>query len=227
MNAYPTFGIDLIPSRGDNGKTAGRKTGRSPGAGRLCALALVAMLLLSGAAAANTLQGPQPFPFGVALMAPVQYPAEDVSVTGFRFSLFYGRNAEVMGLDIGALVSAADGDVFGMQISGLVNNIGSSSGTIQFAGIANNCYEDFCGCQLSGIANRAGGTVQGGQIGCFNLAGDLSGIQIGVYNKAANSIGLQIGVVNETSSMQGIQIGLINMIRQSPVPFCPIFNMYF
>ena len=194
---------------------------------RNIALAICGGLLLAGSVSARTIETAQPFPLGFSLFAPIQFPSEEVDVTGFRLSIFYGHHNNVMGLDIGALVSAADGDVFGLEVSGLVNIIGSSSGTVQIAGIANNCYEDFCGCQISGIANRAGGGVQGGQIGCFNLAGDLSGIQIGVYNKAANAIGLQIGVVNETSSMQGIQIGLINMIRQSPVPFCPIFNMYF
>lgn len=204
-----------------------RSTNRGSSLFRKVALAILPALLLAGSASARTIETAQPFPLGFSLFAPVQFPLEDVDVNGFRLSIVYGHHKNVMGLDIGALVSAADGDVFGLEVSGLVNIVGSSSGTIQVAGIANNCYEDFCGCQISGIANRAGGGVQGGQIGCFNLAGDLSGIQIGVYNKAASAIGLQIGVVNETSTMQGIQIGLINMIRESPVSFCPIFNMYF
>ena len=191
------------------------------------ALAVLSGLLLAGTASAKTVEVAQPFPLGFSLFAPIQFPLTDVDVNGFRLSIVYGHHNNVMGLDLGALVSAADGDVFGLEVSGLVNIAGSSSGTIQVAGIANNCYEDFCGCQVAGIANRAGGQVQGGQIGCFNLAGDLSGIQIGVYNKAASAIGLQIGVVNETTDMHGIQIGLINMIRESPVSFCPIFNMYF
>lgn len=204
-----------------------RSTNRGSSLFRKVALAILPALLLAGSASARTIPTAQPFPLGFSVFAPVQFPLSDVDVNGFRLSIVYGHHNNVMGLDIGALVSAADGDVFGLEVSGLVNIVGSSSGTIQVAGIANNCYEDFCGCQISGIANRAGGGVQGGQIGCFNLAGDLSGIQIGVYNKAASAIGLQIGVVNETSTMQGIQIGLINMIRESPVSFCPIFNMYF
>ena len=188
---------------------------------------VLACVFLAGGAFARTVEVAQPVPFGFSLFAPVQFPSEDRDVYGFRLSLAYGHHRDVMGLDIGTLVSVADGDVFGLEFSGLINMVGSSSGTIQLAGIANSCYEDFCGCQVSGIANRVGGTLQGGQIGCFNLAGDMSGIQIGVYNKAANAAGLQIGVFNETASMQGIQIGLINMIRNSPLPFCPIFNMYF
>ena len=208
-----------------------QRTFRFPHPGKFpCRKALLVVLsglLLAGTASARTIETAQPFPLGFSLFAPVQFPLSNVDVNGFRLSIVYGHHNSVMGLDIGALVSAADGDVFGLEVSGLVNIVGSSSGTIQIAGIANNCYEDFCGCQISGIANRAGGLLQGGQIGCFNLAGDLSGIQIGVYNKAASAIGLQIGVVNEATTMQGIQIGLINMIRESPVAFCPIFNMYF
>ena len=194
---------------------------------RKLAMAILLGLLLTGPSFARTVEVAQPFPIGLSLFAPLQFPANDVSVNGMRLSLVYGYHKDVMGLDLGAFVSAVEGDVFGLELSGLVNIVGSSSGSVQIAGIANNCYEDFCGCQLSGIANRAGGLLQGGQIGCFNLAGDLSGIQLGVYNKATSAIGLQIGVVNEAATMQGIQIGLINMIRQSPVPFCPIVNMYF
>lgn len=169
----------------------------------------------------------EPFPVCFALFDPVQFPVAESDVTGFRLSLFYGRSADVMGLDVGALVSAADGDMFGLECSGLVNSVGSSSGSLQIAGIANNCYENFYGLQLSGIANKAGGNVVGGQIGCFNLAADMDGLQIGVYNKSARTRGLQIGVINEAASMRGVQIGLVNIIHDGEVPCLPIVNMQF
>lgn len=169
----------------------------------------------------------EPFPVGFAFFDPVQFPPAETDVTGFRLSIFYGRNNDVMGLDIGALVSVADGDVFGMEVSGLVNSVGSSSGSLQVAGIANNCYEDFYGLQISGIANKAGGNVAGGQIGCFNMAADMDGTQIGVYNKAAKANGLQIGVINEADSMYGVQIGLLNIIHDSTVPYMAVMNMMF
>lgn len=178
-------------------------------------------------AEARTVAVAQPFPLGLALIDPLQIPSSDTSVSGFRLSLVYGRNADVMGLDLGAFVSVADGDVFGLEVSGLLNSVGSASGTIQIAGIANNCYEDFCGCQVSGIANRVGGMLNGGQIGCFNLAGDMGGIQIGVYNKATKASGLQIGVLNEVETMRGIQLGVINIQRNGSVPFMPILNVNF
>ena len=169
----------------------------------------------------------EPFPVCFALADPVQFPSAETDVTGFRLSLFYGRNADVMGLDLGGFVSVVDGDLFGLELSGLVNSVGSSSGSLQLAGIANNCYDDFYGLQLSGIANRVGGDVAGGQLACFNLASDMDGFQIGLYNKAARASGLQIGVINEAASMQGVQIGLLNIIHDSPCPFLPIMNVYF
>ena len=168
-----------------------------------------------------------PSPIGFSLFEPVQYPSADAEVIGFRLSIFHARNANVTGLDIGALLSVVDGDVFGMEFSGLVNNIGSSSGSLQIAGIANNCYDDFYGLQISGIANMAGGEVAGGQIGCFNTSGDMSGIQIGAYNKAAKANGLQIGVINEADSMCGVQIGLLNIIHDSSLPYMAVMNMKF
>lgn len=169
----------------------------------------------------------EPFPVCFALVAPVQLPSTETDVAGFRLSIFYGRNPDVMGLDIGALVSVADGDVFGIEVSGMVNVVGTSSGALQIAGIANNCYEDFDGLQISGIANMAGGQVIGGQIGCFNSSGNLVGFQIGAFNKAAAAYGLQIGVVNEADHMCGVQIGLINIIHDSTVPYMAVMNMKF
>lgn len=190
-------------------------------------LALSILLAAPLGVAARTVRPAQPFPLGLALAAPAQIPPPDSSVTGMRFSLAYGQHADMMGLDIGVLVSVVDGNVFGLEISGLVNSVGSSSGTIQIGGIANNCYEDFCGCQIAAIANRAGGTMQGGQIGCFNMGGDMNGIQIGLYNKAETASGLQIGVINEAATMQGIQLGLLNIQHNGAVPFFPILNIHF
>lgn len=188
---------------------------------------LAALLLTPAASFAETAEIAEPFPVGFALFDPVQYPVAEADVPGFRLSLFYGRNADVMGLDIGGFVSVADGDLFGLEISGLVNSVGSSSGSIQIAGIANNCYDDFYGMQIAGIANKVGGVVEGGQIGCFNMAGDMDGLQIGIYNKAVVASGLQIGVINEAQSMCGVQIGLINIIHDSSVPYMAVLNMCF
>lgn len=193
----------------------------------LLPIALALFLAAPAVSTADVAVVAEPFPVCFSLFDPVQFPAAESDVTGFRLSLFYGRNADVMGLDIGALVSVADGDVFGLEVSGLVNSVGSSSGTLQIAGIANNCYEDFYGLQISGIANRAGGNVAGGQISCFNMAEDMGGLQIGIYNKAAAATGLQIGVINEAASMQGVQIGLLNIIHDSQVPYMIGLNVCF
>lgn len=208
---------------------SGRKKDRTPMRSRLLVAPALAIALLAVpvAASARTTEVAEPFPVCFALFDPVQFPEAASDVTGFRLSLFYGRNAGMMGLDLGCLVSVVDDDLFGLELSGLVNSVGSSSGSVQLAGIANNCYEDFYGLQLSGIANRTGGNIAGGQISCFNMAEDMDGFQIGLYNKAAKATGLQIGVINEAASMQGVQIGLLNIIHDSQLPYMILLNANF
>ena len=90
-------------------------------------------------------------PFGFAMFAPAQFPPVESDILGFRLSVFYGRNNNVFGLDVGTLASVADGDLMGLEISGLFNLIDSSSGSIQIGGIANICEGDFLGLQIGGI----------------------------------------------------------------------------
>ena len=167
------------------------------------------------------------FPFCIAVIDPVQIPWNDLSVEGFRLSILYGRNADVSGLDLGGLVSVADGDLYGLEISGLANVVGSSSGALQIAGLANVCDGDFCGWQIAGVANLADGDMSGCQLGVFNQAGEVDGLQIGVFNQAGRAAGLQIGVINDAASMEGVQIGVINIIHDSLCPFLPVINICF
>ena len=167
-------------------------------------------------------------PLGFAMFAPGQFPPVEADVTGFRLSVFYGRNRNVFGLDVGALVSVADGDLMGLEVSGLFNQIGSSSGALQIGGIANVCADNFLGFQIAGIANRVEGDCAGLQVGTLNLASkDMVGVQIGAFNNAKNAKGLQIGVVNHAVKMTGVQIGLINLIDESSVSCLPIVNAHF
>lgn len=167
-------------------------------------------------------------PFGFAMFAPGQFPPVEADVTGFRLSVFYGRNRNVFGLDVGALVSVADGDLMGLEVSGLFNQIGSSSGALQIGGIANVCADNFLGFQIAGIANRVEGDCAGLQVGTLNLASkDMVGVQIGAFNNAKNAKGLQIGVVNHAVKMTGVQIGLINLIDESSVSCLPVVNAHF
>ena len=166
-------------------------------------------------------------PFGFSVINPIQIPWDDMDVYGLRLSVLYGRNEDVYGLDLGGLVSVADGDLWGLEFSGLVNSVGSSSGALQFAGLVNHSAGDFSGWQTAAIANAVGGSMAGIQIACVNLADELGGLQLGVYNQAGRASGLQIGVINYAESMCGIQIGAINIISDSPCPFLPVINICF
>ena len=168
-----------------------------------------------------------PMPIGIGLIEPIQFPNVDTDIMGFRFNLLYGRNANVMGLDLGVLGCAVDGSIIGIQTSVFMNTVGSANGALQLSGIANNSIEDFLGLQLSGIINMSDEDVYGGQLSSINLARETYGLQIGVYNQAEKVYGIQIGVINYAKAMEGFQIGLVNIITEGPCPFLILFNASF
>ena len=164
-------------------------------------------------------------PISLGLFTPVQIVPEEQAISGFRFSLIYGSNSAVTGLDIGLVSRTATGPFKGVQISivGLVE-------------------AEFTGVQY-GFANVTKGYVEGLQWGAVNVAGsgtgaqlstvsysegDFKGFQGGIFNYAKFMNGLQLGLINYAGSMKGLQIGLINIISQGGfLPVFPIVNWSF
>ena len=166
---------------------------------------LAATLIVPAAARAES-------PVNLALFSPVQLTAETESVTAFRFSLIYGRNADLTGLDL-SLVGLNSGSVSGIAFTGL----GMVEG-------------DFTGGQLSWLAAITNGNMQGMQWAIYNKAGlGSSGVQLGLLNTADDFSGLQLGFVNIAESMRsGLQIGLINIINnKEKLKVFPIVNWKF
>ena len=95
---------------------------------RLAPLALV--LLLVGAVPATA----QESPVNLALFSPVQITAEDASVSAFRFSLLYGVNQDVTGLDL-SLVGRTRGDGLGVH-RGIVHGQDRATGPDPVGGCA-------------------------------------------------------------------------------------------
>lgn len=153
---------------------------------------LLALMLVSMPLAASAAENSKPVQ--LSLFNPVQIFDEDTSIDWFRFSLLYGYNKDVSGLDLG-LVNRASGNVSGLQF-GLVNMVGGDFTGWQDAAI-NFTDGDFVGLQ-TGIYNSTGKHAKGLQLGIVNVAGSLYGLQIGVLNinKAGSKYMKYLPVVN-------------------------------
>src|SRR5438876_722555 len=89
-------------------------------------------------------------PIQLALFPPdLQLVRENESIGGFRLEI-YGRNQDVLGVDIG-LVHEATGNYHGAQF-----------------GIVNLVHGDFVGMQLAGIYSETKNHISGFQVGMVN-----------------------------------------------------------
>jgi hypothetical protein len=117
-------------------------------------------------------------PINLALFTPIQIFKDSEQIEGFRFNLFYGRNAGGGGLDLG-LVNHQTGAFTGVQWGG-----------------GNIAEGNFLGWQ-NGFINYAKAEMKGVQSGVVNYAGSMKGVQFGLVNYAKRmEKGLQIGLAN-------------------------------
>ena len=173
---------------------------------RILAAAIVVMALGSILPSLALADGP----INLSLFNPIQILKEDQAVTAFRFSLVYGVNTDLTGLDIG-LVALNSGSVSGFQWAG----VGLVDG-------------DFTGWQ-AGVFHTTGGSFTGLQTGVYNGVATGNGLQWGLVNTATEFSGFQLGFVNITDTMtSGLQIGIINIIKnKEKLKFFPIVNWKF
>jgi uncharacterized protein YjbI with pentapeptide repeats len=117
-------------------------------------------------------------PIQLSLFNPIQIVPEHQSVSGFRFNLIYGKNANVTGLDLG-LVNYSTGHQSGLQFGGVSLVDGG-----------------FLGAQL-GMVGITKGNFQGFQWNAVNVhQAHFNGLQLAIVNYAATLKGLQIGLIN-------------------------------
>jgi hypothetical protein len=177
-------------------------------------------------------------PFQFAIWNPVQLFSKEWNVYGLRANIFYGKNQDVYGLDLGLLANRAN-NFTGIQIAGAMNRVSETVRGVQIVGFANNVFNaDITGIQI-GFGNAAK-NLTGIQFGCCSEATDssagiqfggiftktdnLKGLQIGFINLTEKGIGVQLGIGNISTSMSGLQIGLINIMANGFLPVFPIIN---
>lgn len=184
-------------------------------------------------------------PFQIALVYPVQLSKPDSSVTGLRLNLFYGRNKNLSGVDLG-FTNHITGQFRGVQF-GATNLVGSSFAGIQEGILFNDVEGDFAGLQGGALGGAVKGTFQGVQGGFLNVttSGDFYGWQTSAFSSVCDKDmrglqtssflnlvkgeckGIQIGAVNFCDRLKGVQIGLINIVENGPVKFLPLINACF
>ena len=147
-------------------------------------------LMMAGALFADTT------PVMVSLVTPVQAPAYDYDVTGFRLSLIYGHCQEFAGLDIG-IVDYTARDFTGVAIGG-----------------ANIVGDRLRGGQLGAVNWNSNGAMDwerrsaGAQLGLVNYADTFIGLQDGFVNVANGTfMGLQTSFLNCAHDVYGLQCG--------------------
>jgi len=136
----------------------------------LLVLTALAVLPVEGSAEEKAVQ--------LSLFNPIQIFPEDTSVKYFRFSLIYGKNATLTGLDLG-----------------LVNHLTAGESKALQLGFVNFVEADLKGLQY-GAVNATKGTFTGWQWGFVNYSGHTKGFMLGFVNYSESMYGLQIGLIN-------------------------------
>jgi hypothetical protein len=192
-------------------------------------------LILIGASSARAALSPVAIAI-VAPVPPIEFPTEDVTITGVRVSALWGSHRSIYGIDLGVIGNITKQDFAGIGVSGIFNYTDGQTTIVglQAAGITNMNVKEarIFGVQVAGVvnSNTAGSLIIGLQLAAIaNLSphATIGGAQIGLYNTAREVYGFQIGVVNVAEVLHGIQIGVLNIHKQGLFSVCPIINIGF
>ncbi len=174
-------------------------------------------------------------PLSLSILPPVQFPADDFSITGARLSVIWGKHRDIYGLDLGLVGNITEQDFVGIGVSGIFNwTKGTTTALgLQAAGITNvNTNKTaIYGLQIAGVLNymTAASSVTGLELALVNIVPNTNiyGLQVGLYNQAQEVYGFQIGIVNEAKSLHGLQIGVLNFNHTGIFSVSPFLNIGF
>lgn len=166
--------------------------------------------------------------FELSLWSPVQLGSTTDNVEGIRLNLFYAKNNDLAGLDLGFLgLGYNTGDVKGVQWN-FIGSVVEGDMIGWQTGLYTHTKGEFQGLK-GGLINLQGGDFYGWQAGFITLGDSkVVGLQTGLFNKAGDMEGLQLGIINYAEKLYGVQIGLANInVEADPLYFFPFVNASF
>lgn len=171
------------------------------------------LLALSGVALAET---------GAQFGAPGVRVPSDPNVNGFRFSILYGDNERMSGLDMGLVALSESASLDGVAlVLGFHKLRGNMEGGAAFS------FANFHGGSDSGLnaafINKVNNSPEAVDFGFVNLADGHTMVDIGGVNVSGSSTA-QLGFINVTSNIKGFQLGFINIAKNGFLPVFPFFN---
>jgi len=173
----------------------------------------VCLLLFANVAFAET---------GFQFAAPGVNAPDDPDVSGMRFSLLYGKNQSMSGLDLGLLSMSETSKMSGLALVAGVHKVTgemSSSASFSLMNYHTGMDSGMNGAFIN-VLNDAGGAFNLGFIIIAKGAtlADLGGINISKSSK------VQIGFLNVTQELETFQFGFLNMAENGFLPVFPVFN---
>lgn len=165
-------------------------------------------LLLTMSAFAQTKSGEE-HNVQFSILSNLQVVDENESIYGFRFTVPYGSNKDMIGFDIGAW-SETHGYQYGFQGNCLVAYHGGDADGFNFAGLVNYTDKNSYGCVIGMIYSV--------------VRHRITGFQAGLAVKAKQVSGVQLALFNYCEDLDGFQIGLININNNGILPFTILLN---
>jgi hypothetical protein len=147
---------------------------------------------------------------------------DEGDVDGFRFTLFYGENSHMGGLDLGFASLSESAELSGVAlIFGLHKlNQGMTGGAAFSLVNLHNGSDAGLNAAFINMVNSADRAVD---FGFVNVAKDTTMVDIGGFNMAKKSTA-QLGFINVAKEIKGLQLGFINVAENGFLPVFPFFN---
>lgn len=147
---------------------------------------------------------------------------DEANVSGFRFTLLYGENSRMGGLDVGFFSLSESAQLSGVAlVFGMHKLSQNMDGGAAFSLV--NVHEGNdtgFNAAFINMVNSAEGAVD---FGFVNLAKGTTMVDIGGFNLSKKSTA-QLGFINVADEIKGVQLGFINIAKNGFLPVFPFFN---
>ena len=159
---------------------------------------------------------------GFQLGVPDRNFPDDESVNGMRVSIFWGKNQQTSGFDLGLFSVSQTHVRSGFALVGGISRVtGKSDGAANLAFMNYHTGEDR-GANLA-FLNIVNDTRNAFNLGFVQIADGQTSADLGALNVSKRS-NVQVGFVNITERIDGFQLGILNMAENGFFPFFPFFN---